>query len=337
VPRLLLFFITIPVIFISCNGERGMPTNEVPVKVELPDTTNVKLGEDKETTREETASNLPDTATDCISLWNRLIERQKNLDQLVKNQINKNPQAPEVNKRLLSSLSNINDSTLKILQPLTAVFAGIDSLPFAISNAQWKEVENGHRDFFPEDAIIDKYDTVTYPSSKNTPPSKEEVASWSARFYYPESIQELSDEQRRVFVYSTDKAIESTVASIGKQNSLCGGGYAFYNFEHDTLNENMLMTSREKLELTFGSWPRIDSLLQNHPINECYSCPNSLDLSTTFAKLSGFDNFYFVYAGIGSTTKDLYEPFRKLIFIDDQDQIITVWSDIIDLFGCACL
>ena len=48
-------------------------------------------------------------------------------------------------------------------------------------------------------------------------------------------------------------------------------------------------------------------------------------------------NLYFIYADTFPINNELDTPSRALILINRENEIIYLWYDEIDLFGCSCL
>jgi hypothetical protein len=99
----------------------------------------------------------------------------------------------------------------------------------------------------------------------------------------------------------------------------------------------LLSSSPYKIDLVFENTKRIDSLIKSDYKKECLDCPNSTELQKTFARIKGTDNLYFIYADTFPINNKLDTPSRALILINKEDEIIYLWYDEIDLFGCSCL
>ena len=259
-------------------------------------------------------------------------------DSLINSLIKESKDAPTENKEFLLDFTHYKLSSLKITQPLAAVFEGIDSIPFIFSNSYdtyVKESDNpGWREITPEDEILSKYDTITFDMNIFEERQKY-FESEGKRKYYPQAAGELSDAQKTVFIFSNNNKIASKINSIGRKNATeCNYQYSFYNFTPKI--EEMLFSSKFNLELEFNNWKNIDTIINNNPKYKNYDCPNSMKKGRTFAKLKGFPSIYFVYAGSGDETYKSPTPFRSLVYIDSENNIYELWINSIDLFGCAC-
>ena len=275
----------------------------------------------------------------CDEIWEEYMKRQQSVDSIIKNLISNNQNAAESNLKLLESILNKNDSTLEIHRPLAPIFEGIDSLPFISSSIRYIETESNGRtswiQFTPEDYIINRYDTIIIRLGETPEQSKTYFEDMIARKNFPQAVKENSELQKSIFVYTKRSKSSATISSIGKQNSECDGGYIFYNFETNT--KDNLISSPYNLELEFGSWKKVDSIIANNPRYNCFDCPNSYIEGKTFAKLKGIPNIFFIYAGELHNAKDLHTPYRSLIYVDNNNNLYALWSREIDLFGCACL
>lgn len=272
----------------------------------------------------------------CDSIWENYAKKMESIDSLISLKVDNSPLMPIVNKNLLLALLQKNDSLLKIERPLSAIFQGLDSLPFLISNYTWVTSGNGFKIFTPEQKILKKHDSVSY-NFENAEDMDRFVNNWNSRKYYPKAALELSKNTRKFFIYSKNKIYNSVVTAIGIQNSECDDGYFFYNFDCKGSDDDLLIASPYLIELDFGNWSDKDKIIQNQPIHDCYDCLHSNKLIKTFAKLKGTNGFYFTYVGDRGNTEKLDTPSRGLIYIDESDNVYNIWDDEIDLFGCGCL
>ena len=272
----------------------------------------------------------------CDSIWKSHVEREKNIDSLIKSKVTYNPKISITNKTFILALLKNSDSLLKIERPLSAVFQGLDSVPFIISNYSWMTKSGFTKKFAVEQKILKKHDTVSY-NPENEEGRRKFIENWEARKYFPRAAIELSQKTRTLYIYSKNRTHNSKVNAIGVQNSECDGGYVFYNFDYENYSDNLLIASPYILELEFGNWSKIDSIIQNQSIYDCYDCPHSNKLVKTFAKLKGVNNFYLTYVGEKNNITDLDTPSRSLVYIDKSNHVYDIWYDEIDLFGCACL
>lgn len=158
-------------------------------------------------------------------------------------------------------------------------------------------------------------------------------------FLYENVIDSLYVNPKSVFLYSTKNVYESQVEKFGKYIGECIE-YFYYECKTNSaiINEKEFMfASPFKLELTYVSDNKADSIINSNFPNICYDCPNSWHLQKTFAKLNGFENLYFTYSGEpNKKIDDTYTPLRALYYVKN-NLIIELWSDSIDLFGCGCL
>ena len=115
----------------------------------------------------------------------------------------------------------------------------------------------------------------------------------------------------------------------------------YFEYSIDTteisINDKLLFGSKYDIDLIFENNPFVDSLIQNSVIDECLDCPNSLKKQKTFARLGGIENLYFVFADTFPINNKIKTPSRALIFVNESNEIIYLWYDEIDLFGCSCL
>ncbi|GAB2775483.1 hypothetical protein GCM10010465_22460 [Actinomadura fibrosa] len=61
------------------------------------------------------------------------------------------------------------------------------------------------------------------------------------------------------------------------------------------------------------------------------------DKRKTFARVKGTNNLFFAFADTFPINNELDTPSRALILVNEKDELIYLWYEEIDLFGCSCL
>lgn len=269
----------------------------------------------------------PQDYSDCDSLSMKKTFYWRHKDSILKVILKKHEATlPEQNKLLLMELMKERDSRLRFRQPLAAVFKGVAKESFMISNSYWFRSEDGYSEMYPEDSLLQIVDTI--PT---------ENPEWERRYFegalndYPENLKQLN-------IIGTSKVYKGTVSVLGRQNSECEP-YVFYTltFVKEDAQLTPLITSPFQIELEYGNWPAVDSLIRSDPYLECIDCLTSYDQERTFARLTGTSNLYFAFQGPGEEAEDAWTPNRSLIYVNENNEVIDLWSDSIDLFGCSCL
>jgi len=271
---------------------------------------------------------ITENKIDCDSIWKIWSHRHSQKDSIILRIVNQfESSLPKENFNLLIDLIERKDSLIKFKQPLSAVFKDLSPEPFIISNSQWKKVGEGYKDYFPENYLLEKVDTV-----------KTDTFYFESRKYFKNILNELPEADRQIKVLGLKNTCNALVSVLGMQNGECES-YAFYNFDY--LNSDSLFTplisSPYQIEIEFGNWPDIDLLIKENPIHQCTDCPSSYEKARTFAKLKGTTNVFFSFHGPEKDAKESYTPNRSLFYVNKDFEIIQLWSDSIDLFGCSCL
>lgn len=268
------------------------------------------------------------TKSNCDSIWNNWQLRYSQKDSILHSIVDQfELSLPKGNLNLLIELLQRKDSLLKFKQPLSAIFKGLAPEPFMISNIQERKVEDRYKQYYPEDYFFEKVDT-----------SKTDMYDFNSRKYFKQIMDELPKGDRRIKILGLENTTDALVSVVGKQESECEP-YAFYNFDYlgsDSLS-TPLIASPYKIELEYGNWPEIDSIIKQNNSHHCTDCPNSLEKGKTFARLKGTTNTYFSYQGPDLEDEESYTPGRSLFYVSKEFEIIDLWSDSIDLFGCSCL
>jgi hypothetical protein len=269
-----------------------------------------------------------DPKINCDSIWKAQAKIYAQKNDIILELIGKSEAVmPEENVKLLNALLEKNDAVLQFKQPLSAVFKGLEAEPFIISNSMWKKVDNGYIDYYPESYLLKQVDTL-----------QSEPFVLESRTYFKNILKELPEEDRGIKVIGLKETSDALVTTLGMQHSECEP-YAFYNFEY--LNDDGLSTplvaSPYQLEIEYGNWPEIDALIEQNPVYKCSDCPHSYDKAKTFARLKGTTDVFFTFHGPEKEAEDSYTPNRSLLYVTTNREIIPLWADAIDLFGCSCL
>ncbi|MBB3698731.1 hypothetical protein KMW28_09895 [Flammeovirga yaeyamensis] len=336
----LYFFITLSIISFGCQNEihqkeekQSNPSDhqineiiEAEVKIEEKNNSIVIKKE---------VEPIVDRYEYCDSLWKELRKNFDAKDSIINQLIAEYPDAPINNVSFLKGIVNNNDSTLAIHQPFASVFEGLDTLPFIFSKYIMLEIEkNGqqsYEDWFPENSILQQHDTIPL-NPEDDPEKYSEI--WKTKLLFPNAINDIEEQNREVYIYTENEKYKAVITSLGKQNSECDEGYVFYNFS--PIKSKLLFSSPYDIELEYGNWNNIDSLIHNDPLNDCADCPHSANEHHTFAKLKGFDNLFFSSAGNSLNIDTLDYPGRELLLLRD-GKLLPLWTSNIDRFGCSCL
>jgi hypothetical protein len=229
------------------------------------------------------------------------------------------PDYNSTNYQFLKTIVSPSDSTLLAYQkPLGAVFQGVTESTSIFETNVYSPAEQS---FLNE--IEDDSNTVTvqpdYLQSTTT---------------YP-----FTQTQDSVYLFTKANRFKTSVTNFNYKSGNCIS-YYFYNLdpvESKPTSEEILIASPFKLELEFYWNEELDKILYERFQAVCADCPSSSRYQKSFARLKGYENFYFTYTREPrKETDDTYVPERSLIYYDG-DLLYTVWSTNIDLFGCSCL
>jgi hypothetical protein len=109
-----------------------------------------------------------------------------------------------------------------------------------------------------------------------------------------------------------------------------------YEIERQDLS-NALIGTYFDLDIEFKNFQEIDKALEDQSLWDCSDCAFSYEPEITFAKFPFIDNLFFTYTDTFNKENQYNEPNRSLIMRMNDGQLVTLWSDYIDLFGCSCL
>ena len=97
-----------------------------------------------------------------------------------------------------------------------------------------------------------------------------------------------------------------------------------------------LFASRYEMELVFEEEPLIEETLEKQYKN-CFDCRYQYEPVIAFARLKGVPNLYFAYVDAFDQGAQYEYPQRSLHILLPNGRVTTLWAEVVDLFGCACL
>lgn len=141
-----------------------------------------------------------------------------------------------------------------------------------------------------------------------------------------------------VYIYTTTASGIASIDKLGAYDGECLQYYTYsFSTSSNTSTEKALFSSPYAIDLVYENNPEVDSLIHNGYSKKCVDCPLSTEFEQTFARLEGTNNFYFVYADTFPLNNQLDAPSRALVLVTENKQVIYLWHEEIDLFGCSCL
>jgi len=267
--------------------------------------------------------------SDCDKYWmNRFPNdsiKVKHIDEIIsKSQLTDN------NLEFLKALKNQEKEKLAYKNVLSPIFRLSNTQIGLLTFPKYEHVENRHIRISKEMDLIEKFDTITQNTMEHFGKIK----------FYPMLLDSLFKNKNKpsIYYYTTDKIDSTKIMKLGAYVDEC---LEYYQYSIDTTNisknDKVLFSSPHKIDLIFESNNKIDSLIKSNYKKECIDCPNSTEHQKTFARIKGTDNLYFIYADTFPINNKLDTPSRALILINRENEIIYLWYDEIDLFGCSCL
>lgn len=138
----------------------------------------------------------------------------------------------------------------------------------------------------------------------------------------------------KIYAYNTKKRSEIEDLSFGYQPNECIGEYYVFPLKID--EKKLLFSSVFKLEIEYHNYPKIDKIIKNKYPDICNDCPNGWSDLKSYGKLKGYDNIYFLTTSI-EEIDDTDTFIRAIYLVNEQNDIVELWSSEFDSFGCACL
>ena len=289
---------------------------------------------EKETVSEKKSVQIKDIKyepelSDCDKYW---MNRFPNDSIKVKyiNDIISKSQLTENNLEFFKALKNQEEEKLAYENVLSPIFRLSNTEIGLLTFPKYEHVENKLIPISKEMDLVEKFDTIRQNTMEHFGKIK----------FYPMLLDSVfkSKNKPSIYYYTTDKMDSTKIMELGAYVDEC---LEYYEYSIDitniSINDKVLFSSPYKIDLVFESNKKIDSLIKSDYKKECLDCPNSSELQKTFAKIKGADNLYFIYADTFPINNELDTPSRALILINRENEIIYLWYDEIDLFGCSCL
>ncbi len=251
----------------------------------------------------------------------KLLEKASSLEETkndsLKNEILKLESQNSENKKFIQSIiqSDIDSLTPTYLKNISPVFEKInnrnciyntfteyyaDKLIFNKSKVSKKLIENNYNLFeFQEDSLVIK-----------------------------------KKDSLKIYVYNTKERSEIESLSFGYQPDECIDEYYVFPFKSNM--NDPLFSSVFRLEIEYNNYPKIDSIVQSQYPDICIDCPNGWENLKTYGKLKGYENIYFMTSSI-KEIDDTDTFIRAIFLVENENNIINLWSSEFDNFGCACL
>lgn len=267
--------------------------------------------------------------SDCDKYWaNRFPKDSIKIDYI--NEIISKTQLTENNLKFLNALKNEKQEGLEFESVLSPIFRLSNTEIGILTFPKYEQVGNKFITVSKEMNLIEKFDTIT----ENT------MEHFGRIKFHPMLLDSVFKNKPKPSInyYTTDKIGSTKIMELGAYIDEC---LEYYEYSIDTTsiskNDKVLLSSQYKIDLVFQNNEKIDSLIKSDYKKECLDCPNSTELQKTFARIKGTDNLYFIYADTFPINNELDTPSRALIFINPKNEIIYLWYEEIDLFGCSCL
>ncbi|WP_299527090.1 hypothetical protein [Winogradskyella sp.] len=234
------------------------------------------------------------------------------------------------NLEFLKALKNQKQERLAFENVLSPIFRLSNTEIGLLTFPKYEQVGNNLVPISREMDLIDEFGTI----KENT------MEHFGKIKFYPMLLDSVfkNNTKPSIYYYTTDKIGSTKIMELGAYFDEC---LEYYEYSIDTTtiskSDKVLFSSPFKIDLVFERNKKIDSLIKSDYKKECLDCPSSFELQKTFARIKGTDNMYFIYADTFPINNELDTPSRALILIHPENQIIYLWYDAIDLFGCSCL
>ena len=152
--------------------------------------------------------------------------------------------------------------------------------------------------------------------------------------YCPISFEDLRP-NHPLFIFTSDKTYQDSVVAFGYNDDPCR---EYYVYElGNQLSSKVLFGSKFQLQLEYLKDESIDTAIEKHSPVKCFDCVRQYEPELVFAKLKGVDNLYFTYTDTFDPENQHDYPSRSIIMVLEDGRIAYLWSESVDLFGCACL
>lgn len=312
----LLLFISL-IFFTSCN-------KVYPEKSILAEYQEIDIA-----TKENLQNNEESNQTDCEKYWkNRFPNDSLKANYII--DIISNNELTENNLKFLKALKKKKQDLMAFKDVLSPIFRLSNTEIGILTFPQYSYINDKLIPASIETELIKKFDSVTGNKMEHFGEIK----------YYPMLLNSVFNKNAKptINLYTTNQIGSTKILELGSYIDEC---LEYFIYSVDTtnisVNDQLLFSSPFLIDLIFEKYPKVDLLLQNEYKEECFDCPSSATFQKSFAKLKGTNNIYFVYADTFPINDKLDTPSRALILINEKEEIIYLWYEEMDLFGCRCL
>ena len=270
------------------------------------------------TTKKDIYKQTETKIVDCDKYWRNIFPKDTLKAELIGKIISDNKDFLTKNNLIfLNELVSENKSDLAYNNVLFPIFRLSENEIGIFTNSNSK----------PEINLIEKFDTIQANVDKHI----------GRVTFYPQLLNSVFKGKTRpeINYYSKDGKGKTKIKELGIFLDEC---LEYFEYSIDiTINDKLLFGSKFDIDLIYENIPSIDTLIQNSYKEVCYDCKTSMKKQRTFARLKGTDNLYFIFADTFPINNKLKTPSRALILVNKNNEIIYLWYDEIDLFGCSCL
>jgi len=267
--------------------------------------------------------------SECEKLWKTSYPNDSIKNSYIHKIISES-QLSSNNIKFLKALKNKKPHKLAFNNALSPVFRRSNTEIGILAFPKYKMLDSRMIKISKEFELIKKVATLDNMSVNFNPKLE----------FYPEILDSIftNKSKPQVNYYTINSWGTTKISNLGAYLGEC---LEYYEYSFDTTqiskNDKVLFSSPYKIDLVFENNEKIDALLKNNPLNECHDCPHSKAYQKTFARLQGTDNLYFIYADTFPINNQLNTPIRALILVNENNDIIYLWYEELDLFGCSCL
>lgn len=280
-------------------------------------------------TKETNKVKREEKLTDCDKYWENRFPSDSIKTEYINEIISEN-KLTENNLNFLNALKNAKQDDWAFNQVLSPIFRLSNSEIGIFSFQKYQHIDNKLVPVSKEFDLIEKLDILT----ENTMDNSGEIK------FYPMLLDSIFKQNNRptMNIYTINNTDSTQIRELGVYIDEC---LEYFEYSIDTtnisLNDKLLFSSPFKIDLIFENDHDVDLLLEKDYKQECNDCPNSTKFQKSFARIKGTDNLYFAYADTFPINNELDTPSRALILINKNNEVIYLWYDEIDLFGCSCL
>ncbi len=151
--------------------------------------------------------------------------------------------------------------------------------------------------------------------------------------FYPDLFEQKIG-KGEIYLLGLERTQLAEIVNFGAVVDEC---LEFYHYELSEVPGYPLIATQRAIIVEFTTDELLERQFARNFNADCFDCQFEYEPQKTFARLAGVPALYFTYTDTLDPSNQFMYPGRSLVMKMNNGTFAVLWSDSIDLFGCACL